>query len=1065
MSSAAPVLKIELLGPLRLTFAGQDITAAVAGKARAVLCYLAVEAPRAVPREELACLIWPDQPTDNALHNLRQLLTGLRKALSSPTVNADLEGLVAEQDRVRINPLIRVELDWHDFKGLVEQGLGTSDLSMGARPRPNPRALKRAVSLYRGGFLESQKMDSSMPFEEWRIIRREEAVQLAISALSFLSTYHEKRGELWLARKAASRLAQLAPWDEEPRRRVMRLLAAEGQWSAALAEYHSLQRYLQVELDLRPVEESSALYEDLRRRAVSNDRPALAAALHNLPSSSTVFVGRARELEELPRLLCDPRCRLVSLLGAGGSGKTRLAMEAARELVGVFPDGVWALSLAGLENEDQAMLGLAAVLGLRLRSGSSPREQLIEYLRGRQVLLVLDNYEHFLPQTGWLEALLQAGPDVCLLVTTRQRLGLVEERIFPVSGLEYPFSVSGDPDWLEYSAMALFAERCRQRNPAAVFDDVDRQAVWEICKLVDGFPLGIEMAAAAAANQGAQPVAAGIKANLARLVSDHVNIPERQRGLEASFEYSWNLLTPTLQDQLVRLALFRGGFDAAAAEQISGVDAASLALLVDSSFLSFSDGRWNIHTLHHCFLGARLSAREGYQAQIAEKHARYYGEKLAQLRYEIGSPRHLAAIQWIQLEIENIRAAWLTLVNQGMGAELSQCLDALARFYDSSAWFGEALDVFSHAARVLSGLDVACVRAAVLNRQALFAYRIGDMPGMEQALIESRQLLENCGCKEELATCYGLYAYYWLRKGEVSQAQEMNLASQALFDELDHSLGRADARCRQADLVYRAGRVEEARAITEEALKLAEKSGDRRAMITVLNQLGDIQAHLGQDAESLSVFRQSLELSRELGDLFKAAIQLNNIGTVLYTSGDIPGAEAAYRESLAICEQIGDPPGQAMALSNLAEALVAQERFDEGQGVARRGLAISEAADSRWEQLSCYCSLAEALAAADSHAEAHQTCLQGLALAGGLGSAASAARLFVTLAQIEAAAGRVDRAAEYCAALLDDPAVEQYYENLAVSLLDRWGVQVPADGKKSIPVIMNTMGIAFCEAR
>jgi DNA-binding SARP family transcriptional activator len=464
-------LVVNLLGPFEVRLGAEPVTRFQYAKVRALLAYLAVEGQQPHTRASLAALLWPDQPERTARASLSQALTTLRKALGSSGDPAPL--LLTDSETVQLDPQRLVQVDAAHFLALLTACERHAHYSW-RTCTPCASRLRQAVALYRGDFLADFFLPDSAAFEEWAALQREHRRQRALSALERLADWAEWRGWYGEAIESVRRQVALEPLVEANQRRLMRLLALNGEAGAALMQYRQLETMLAQDLNTKPEAATLALAQQLRRADLSGLRRAPAFVA---PDPPTPLVGRAGDLETVVGLF-EAGGRNVALTGTAGVGKTRLALEVAHRLRYAFDDGVYLVELAPVAEAVQVAGALAGALGLPLRGGQSAAETLRGYLRSRHLLLVLDNFEHVLHAAPLIADLLEACPALHVLVTSRERLNLRIEHQVPLAPL---------PD---DEAVRLFRARVRAAG-AAPATPADEAAQIEICRRLDGLPLAI----------------------------------------------------------------------------------------------------------------------------------------------------------------------------------------------------------------------------------------------------------------------------------------------------------------------------------------------------------------------------------------------------------------------------------------------------------------------------------------------------------------------------------------------------------------------------------------------
>jgi len=634
-------------------------------KAQALLFYLAATG-RPHSRDTLAGLLWGDMPEAQAAKNLRNALSNL-KALAGAHLNI-------ARDEVSFNRESEYWLDVEIFLAALSDPADQKDL----------RVLHNAVELYQGDFLEGFYVDDSLALDEWMAGRRSLLKGLMLQALHTLVVRHLERAEHAAGIDYANRLLVLEPWREETHRHLMILLARSRQRSAALAQFETCRKVLTAELGVEPMPETMALYNRLKAAA--------APPPHNLPPQPTPFVGREPELAEIAVFLDDPNAQLLTLVGPGGIGKTRLALQAAAHCIDPdmaiearFSEGVFLVPLVAdtMPGPDQTPESLVEALAAGLRVDLSgpvhPQAKLLNYLRDKELLLLLDNFEHLTNQARQLADILRLAPKVKALVTSRIRLNLQQERLIEVKGLDVPTSLEAVADPAnEYSAIKLFVQQAQRIKSGFGLSEAERGAVIRICQLVEGAPLGIELAASWLRVLSCAEIVIEIEKGLDFLTTNWQNVPERHRSLRAVFDYSWNLLAPDERASFAKLAVFQSGFQREAAAQVADASLTLLADMVDKSLLRrAATGRYELHDLLRHYAEEKLRADEALYAQVRNAHCRYYAELMSQHRAELQDDDVSAPLTELDAERENVRAAWNWAVSQRRVEELNILMDCL----------------------------------------------------------------------------------------------------------------------------------------------------------------------------------------------------------------------------------------------------------------------------------------------------------------------------------------------------------------------------------------------------
>jgi predicted ATPase len=381
----------------------------------------------------------------------------------------------------------------------------------------------------------------------------------------------------------------------------------------------------------------------------------LIAPQHNLPSTPTAFVGREQEMRELLRLITETETKLITILAAGGMGKTRLALAVAHKLSATsFPDGLYFVPLQPLSSSDHLVNTIGNYSNYQFQQdGRSAKQQVLDYLQEKQLILLLDNFEHLLSAASFISELLQTAPQVKILVTSRERLNIYGETIFAISGLSYSEDTRKPND-----ALKLFEYNARHLRPDWQISEHNLSALQQICAQVEGMPLGIELAAAWMDTLSPQEIAQEISASIDILVSSLQDIPERHRSMNAMLETTWQRLDEKLQTVFMNLSVFRGGFTREAAQFVAGMALQNLQVLIDKALIRRDgDGRFSIHELLRQFAEQKLQSHN-LADEIQAAHLQYYADFIQEREIDIKGRRQLEGLKDFDADFENVRAAW-----------------------------------------------------------------------------------------------------------------------------------------------------------------------------------------------------------------------------------------------------------------------------------------------------------------------------------------------------------------------------------------------------------------------
>lgn len=994
-------LSLRFLGSFEAQLNSEKTIESRAKRIEALLAFLATESDRAHRRERLVGLIFPETPDDQARTNLRQTLTRLRRAIDDR--EADPPFLLISRESTQFNPASNHFLDVAFFDHLLngchahqpERNLDCQDCF---------QRLAEAVDLYRGPFLESFSLDDSAAFEEWVLIKRQQYHVEALSALQQLADHHERSGDYAVATDYVRHQLRLEPWKEDAHRQLMRMLAYQGQRTAALQQYLTLESMLREELGVEPLAETRSLYASIR--AANDNRP------YRLSPRNAAFVGRDEELALLNEYLTDPDKRLITLTGPGGSGKTAIATETgwrvARRFLGPFFHGVFFVPLAGIDSEhlepssgsskfDPFITSVAEAIGFSFSGPRRPREQLARYLQDKSLLLIIDNVEHVIAKARPLIGdLLRQAPGIKILITSRERLGFNEEWVLEIEGLPYPGNgylsvIAGrqhtDPVNLpaQYQAIALFESLGKRLvSDFSISDESDMTrancpdtAVQRIAQLVQGSPLGIELAASWLRMLSCKEIAAEIENSLDFLSSTMHDLPDRHRSLRAVFDSSWQLLNAQQQQTLRRLSVFHGPFDRPAATATTGTSLATLSALVDHSMLHRQDlhiddqtvGQYELLDTLRQYAAEKLETNDDEAGRIREQHAAFYLQFLhQQLEVLIGSNQH-KAVAGISQNIREIRSAWRWSIQHQDISGLSRALEALGLFYYMRSWFAEGADLFGLAARELelrrNEPEVGMVWARLRARQGWFTFLLGRQQDGLNQLLESVELLRPVVDRINLAYSLNFTAAALTILGDYEGASSLCEEARAIYEQYQDAYGCAISNNILSQIAYQQGDYLKARHHCEESLAFEQELGNRWSIGFTLTNLGRVAFALEHYGEAHGYFQESLAIRQSLTDSRGQALCLRYLGETAQAQGKMDQAKRDFESSLSLFRNMGSQDETSATLNSLGHLALQREQYLEAQRYFTEALRIAKQAATMPRILEATISLAWLLAKKD----------------------------------------------------------------------------------------------------
>ncbi len=921
-------LTIAMLGEARVHVDDRPVVCP-SKKALGLFLYLA-QAGSQRPRRELARLFWGGDEAA-ARTSLRTALQRLPEAL--------LRSLAVDRESIGLHPDIGagLELDTVRFAALTK----ADDVP----------SLTEASQLYGGDLLKDLELDAAPEFDDWLHRERLRFRQMAQSVFDRLISRHRERAQLGTAQASVEREAALAaarrwtmlePAAESAHRWLMRLFFEAGQRDAALTQFEVCQRELAVALGRGPDEQTRALHDaiaaggapDSRSGADSAARPARPDPTLQAPEiAATSFVGRVDELASLDQLLGDPGCRLLTLHALGGMGKSRLAFALARQMAARFALGATWVALEAVQSADHLADAVARALGVELGARADPGKALCAALRTQERLLVLDNFEHLIGGAAveLVLAVLHAAPQVRLLVTSREVLGIQEEWIYEVPGLAY--APTGQPSAPgELAAVELFTQRARQAY-LGFSPQAERPHVMRICQLVEGLPLALELAAAWVRTIPCGDLAQAIENEMVAVASRHRNRPARHHSLDAVVRTSWSLLAREQQHALAPLSMFVGGFTQEAAHAVADASLRVVSTLVDKALVNRrADGRLSLHPLVRQFLQAQLAARADATRQTTRRFIAHFAAQLGRLRAQLDGPAELDAEAVLGLELPNLIAA-ATMWGDQPGEFLDRVAEPMLRVLVGR---GLLRDMVSAADRLLGAASALApgTRTLVLAYRGRAHVMLGDAQAGQADFDAAIEL----GRRHRLA--YPLaYALVYVQaaaytRGDLEAAQRLAAEAEPLIVEVGDPALTMRARHFAAVVLDAAGRPAEAESSFRQALAPAIQVGSPTFLATVQSALAAPVLRQGRLDEGEALLRESLLLFERIGSMHNVARVLNSLALVaLWRGGGAEASAAAHDATRAVelFERAGYGFATLQAVDTLGQAMAALGRFDEAR--------------------------------------------------------------------------------------------------------------------------------------
>lgn len=906
-----------------------------------LLGYLCLHHDRAVAREHLASLFWPEANEKRARQNLRSVIYFLRKAIESTRMDAE-SLLTVDRSTVRLNAEAACWIDVLAFQAkLQEAEHAASEMKLAL--------LEAAVGLYREDFLADC-------YDDWCLRARERLRTLSGKALHELTLHYAMCGQPHEALRYGRAWLATDPLDENRHRHVMYLrYAVEGR-HAALDQYEECRRTLRAELDVAPDGSTTDVAELIEADAATAD-VAQAIGLAGpdkpsaLPSPLTSFVGRTGEMEAVKDLLSETR--LLTLTGIGGVGKTRLAREIADALRGSYDDGVWWIGLEDLTEPALLPDAIASTLGIRQSAGQTLAQTLHGALQGKQMLLILDNLEHLIDESARvIEGLLHAAPRLTVLATSREPLGIHGEVHWDVPPLELP-----DPDrlpssaeqLLEYDAIRLFCERTRSHVREFDLTPDNIREIVQICRYLDGIPLSIELATARTRALSLRDIHRRLDDRFQLLSGDHRTSIPRHRTLRATMDWSYELLSEHERLLLRRLTVFAGAFTLDAIEAIcTGDDFPQevvldlLARLVAKSLVRVerdAEGWYHVLGTVKQYAWEKLTQSEDPES-LRDRHLDYYVRLAREAEGALKGDEQRRWLEMLDRQADNVRAALQWALSAHRDEQGMALIAYVWRFWDMRGGFHEGRRWIDRALVALSGARIRD-RARVLNAAGVLAFRQGDFEAARRHYQECLAALHdhNEEAQADVAMALNNLGMALRAQGEYARALRLHQRSLEIRRQRGSPWDVGMTLINIGNVHYAQGNYETAQTHHQQALDILRRLGDDWGIAIALGYQGLAAYARGDYERARSLLDESLTLRRALDDRHGIAGSLNNLANVALAEGAVDNASDRLAQSVRLFQDLGDQEGLADCLDGFARL-----RFEQGRFVLSTQLFAKEKA-------------------------------------------------------------------------------------------------------------------------
>lgn len=914
-----------------------------------------------IPRNELLDLLFEDDDEAVARNKLRQLLFRAKKLDWFAGFTSNPQHLKHE-----------AESDLRAFRKAIEGGDWES-----------------AVQVYGGQLLKDSPVSLSA-YENWLESERADLETSFLEAASWHSEALASKNQHVAACQLLRNVLGKDPLNEELMQGYLAYALNTEDKAEAIELYGQFKNRLGLELNMQPlpatVDLANALIESINQEKLQTlmtpAEKSVPTLLH-APKGLSSFVGRDPELAHLISLLEQTDSHLISLLGIGGIGKTRLALAAAQEFVKGLKDGGYFVALTRVNEASLVADELLKTLGLEPDLKQSAEQQVISYLKEKELLLLLDNFEHLMGATDLIQNLMTHCPRLKLLITSRERLNLSQEQVFEISGLSLPAAFDDTLPLEAYDGIGLFLRSARKNSAQFNLNEDNREAIFELCHTLEGVPLALELAASWLRLMDVREVLAETRKSFDLIESDFADLPSRHQSLRAVFESSWQLLSSDEQTCLVALSVFVGGFSLEAARTVTGSSPRTLLKLVNKSLIRRDQsGRFELLEVIRQYAYEQLLAEPQRLVEIKKGHAAFFATLAEASQAPLaGGPTQRDCLNQLEADHANLRKALEHfLATNDLTAALAFTNSLFPYWFIRGHW--QELEQFSE--KLLHHSPDHDQRTAFARQLAHTGYLRtlrGYYETASELLNQSLELLKDSSDLRELAQTLAYLGISASYQNDYDKAQQNLLESLSLLKNPGEALDKAFVLHELGNLYLRQDHLLKAKAFYDQALELREKNKDHRGAARTLSNLGIVARRQGDYEEAETRYRQGLLRSRDINDRLGIADSLNALGVLAKANGHYQEARTAYQESLDLYKRCGDSLGEAVSLENFGILCRLEHSYLESKRFFELCLANHKNRGDRWGMARALSGLGLGHFHLDETETALKVLNQGLALA------------------------------------------------------------------------------------